>query len=116
MTDERKSRPAKNRTVESETVDKKVETAKTAPVETQAENENSTVSTASGKSETVVKKVDAAKTAPDKTLTENEHSTISTANLVKAAETPIEAAKVDQNVGCKKFFPTVGMTLSVPCE
>jgi hypothetical protein len=36
--------------------------------------------------------------------------------LVKAEEGPIEEAKVDRNVGCKKFFPTVGMTLSVPCE
>ena len=86
VTEERKSRPAKKRTVESETVDK-VETGKAAPSETKAEAQM-----------------------------ENEHSTISTANLAKAEERQIEAAKADPNVGCKKFFPTVGMTLSVPCE
>ncbi len=50
-----------------------------------------------------------------------ENSTISTASLDKSEtidteETPTEEPKVNKNVGCKKFFPTVGMTLTVPCE
>jgi len=50
-----------------------------------------------------------------------ENSTISTASLDKSEtidteETPTEEPKVNRNVGCKKFFPTVGMTLTVPCE
>ncbi len=50
-----------------------------------------------------------------------ENSTISTASLDKSEtidteETPTEEPKVNRNVGCKKFFPSVGMTLTVPCE
>ena len=52
---------------------------------------------------------------------DTENSTISTASLDKSEtsdteETMIEEPKVNKNVGCKKFFPTVGMTLTVPCE
>ena len=70
------------------------------------------------KSEPASKKVETATTTPVKTGTENENSTISTAavDLSDAKQAPVEEAKVDRNVGCKKFFPTVGMTLSVPCE
>jgi len=99
---ERRTRPAKESIAKSETIAKKVETAKAAPIETQAENENSTISTATA--------------APIKTQTVNENSTISTAALVDGEETPAEETKVSKNVGCKKFFPSVGMTLSVPCE
>jgi len=53
--------------------------------------------------------------------TENENSTISTASLDKneTIETEVTAKdepKATRKVGCKKFFPTVGMTLTVPCE
>jgi len=52
---------------------------------------------------------------------DTENSTISTASMDKKdtndpEETPTEEPKVKKNVGCKKFFPTVGMTLTVPCE
>jgi hypothetical protein len=62
-----------------------------------------------------------AKTAPIKTDAENENSTISTASLDKneTIETEVIAKdepKATRKVGCKKFFPTVGMTLTVPCE
>jgi hypothetical protein len=115
--EERRSRAAKKHIVKSEPVAKKVETATTAPITTPATNENSAIAAAaSDKSAPVAKKVEAAATTPIKSQTQNENSTISTATLVKAEEAPIEEAKVDKNVGCKKFFPTVGMTLSVPCE
>ncbi len=53
--------------------------------------------------------------------TDNENSTISTASLdesetIDTEGTPTQEPKVNRNVGCKKFFPTVGMTLTVPCE
>jgi hypothetical protein len=68
---------------------------------------------------------------PAKKAAVNENSSISTAALPKAEETTDETAKaaaettdtatVDtpnagKKIDCKKFFPSVGMTLSVPCE
>jgi hypothetical protein len=55
---------------------------------------------------------------------ETENSAISTASVEKTekvatAEEPAKEPKTVSktgNVGCKKFFPTVGMTLTVPCE
>ncbi len=84
----RKARTAKKRIVKRKTTAKTVETAKTAPIKTDAENENSTISTAS--------------------LDKNE--TIETEVIAK------DEPKATRKVGCKKFFPTVGMTLTVPCE
>ena len=81
----RKARTAKKRIVKRKTT---VETAKTAPIKTDAENENSTISTAS--------------------LDKNE--------TIETEVTAKDEPKVSSNVGCKKFFPTVGMTLTVPCE
>jgi hypothetical protein len=49
-----------------------------------------------------------------KTGTENEKSTISAAPLEPEAEPKDEPMNVA--VGCKKFFPAVGMTLTVSCE
>ncbi len=53
----------------------------------------------------------------------NENSSISTAavndtgSIEEAKSEPrTEEAKVDSAVGCKKFFASVGMTLSVPCQ
>ena len=115
--EERRARVAKKRVVKSEPVAKDIDTAAGVPSQTSAENENSTISAAVS-SEPASKKVETATTTPVKTGTENENSTISTAavDLSDAKQTPVEEAKVDRNVGCKKFFPTVGMTLSVPCE
>lgn len=98
---------------------KKVETVKAkskqAPVvESTAENEHSTVTTV-GSGGKKVEKAEVA--APDKSGAQTENSTISTAAVERADAQPAsgEGAQVS-NVGCKKFFPTVGMTLSVPCE
>ena len=68
-----------------------------------------------------VAKADAAKEVELSEPIDTENSTISTASLDKSEtsdteETTIEEPKVNKNVGCKKFFPTVGMTLTVPCE
>ena len=84
----RKARPAKKRIVKRKTIAKKVKTAKTAPIRTETDNENSTISTAS----------------------------LDKSEIIDTEETPTDEPKVSRNVGCKKFFPTVGMTLTVPCE
>ena len=93
----KKSRRAKRQIVKSKAQKaRKVETAKAVEpkavepkvVETEVESENSTISTAS---------IDKSETAEVK-------------------QTPAKEPKVIKNVGCKKFFPTVGMTLTVPCE
>jgi hypothetical protein len=85
---QRKARPLKNRVAKRKTIAKKVETAKTAPIKTETDNQNSTISTASLENDEIVETEVEAKDEPE---------TI-------------------RNVGCKKFFPTVGMTLTVPCE
>jgi hypothetical protein len=70
-----------------------------APVDTgstdtaAAQTENSSISLAAGTKEDTPKKIDTASTDTDKTATK-------------------EAKSLD----CKKFFPSAGMTLSVPCE
>jgi hypothetical protein len=57
---------------------------------------------------------------------QNENSTIARASLdtdtkagkstAKSTSQPASDPKTTQNVGCKKYFPAVGLTLSVPCE
>ena len=84
----RKARTAKKRIVKRKTTAKTVETAKTAPIKTDAENENSTISTAS--------------------LDKNE--TIETEVIAK------DEPKATRKVGCKKFFPSIGRSLTVACE
>ena len=84
----RKARTATKRIAKRKTTAKTVETAKTAPIKTDAENENSTISTAS--------------------LDKNE--------TIETDVTAKDQPKASRNVGCKKFFPTIGMTLTVPCE
>ena len=76
-TKKRKARPAK-----------KVDTAKTAPIETEAENENSAISATS---------LETNKTVDTETKAKDEPATT-------------------KNVGCKKYFPSVGQTLTVACE
>ena len=63
--------------------------------------------------------IETAKSAP--VDVESENSTISTASVDKSDTEKVELApagepKVSKAVSCKKFFPTVGMTLTVPCE
>ena len=81
---------------------------------------------AAAKAKAKARTIAAAKAAAAKEVelaetTAVENSTISTASLDKSEtidteETPAEEPKVNRNVGCKKFFPSVGMTLTVPCE
>ncbi|HEX9881069.1 MAG TPA: hypothetical protein VGA65_01030 [Hyphomicrobium sp.] len=83
---------------------------------------------------TATKSVAKAKVEPEaevqveKVKAETENSSISTAAIAPANVTGSAAASADENsdaleepksaktVDCKKFFPSVGMTLTVPCE
>lgn len=110
-TDDGSSKAGKAEKTEKAT--KKVETAKAAPVEAQTEHSSMAGSD--------TKKVESATTAPETSGQQTENSTISTAAVGKsepadAKQSASEEPQVSTNVGCKKFFPTVGMTLSVPCE
>jgi len=80
-------------------------------------------------SKPVAEKVAVAKVEPETEVeatdqvVQSENSSISTANGKVAEAKPVEAAKPEEKkvaaakeVGCKKFFPSVGMTLSVSCE
>jgi 7-keto-8-aminopelargonate synthetase-like enzyme len=72
---------------------KNVDTAKSTPIDVETEDENSAISAASEETnETVVE------------------------TAVKTETTPKDKPRTTKNVGCKKFFPSVGMTLSVTCE
>ena len=68
------------------------------------------------------KKVDTAKTTPIDVETEDENSAISAASVetnetaVKTETKPKDKPRTTKKVGCKKFFPSVGMTLTVTCE
>ena len=78
------------------------------------------VAAARAKAKAKAKALAAAKAAAEQRL-DDENSTISTASLgndetIETAAMANDEPMVSSNVGCKKFFPTVGMTLTVPCE
>lgn len=110
-TKERKARAAKT-----------VDTAKAAPADKDVESENSSISSLAGDTgkPSVPKKTETAKGM------QNENSSISHVTADTDAEKDTAAspavAKEDDdskragNVGCKKYFPTAGVTLSVPCD
>lgn len=119
---EKADTPSKTERAEKSEPVKKVETAKAAPETAKpAETENSTFAAAGGSDK---KPVEATTATPAKSGPQTEHSTISGASTDKPAASktaeadPVPAKDEDKvsNVGCKKFFPTVGLTLSVPCE
>lgn len=114
--EERRSRPAKRRLIETEFATKKVETDNTASIKTQATNENSSIAVMTfGLSAPDDKKVELATTLRDKRQTANENSAITTAKSIdtKAA---MNAEPKASPASCKKYFPTAGMTLTVPCD
>lgn len=86
--------PAKQRIAKADPAPNKVETAKAV--------------------ESAPQKVETA-TAP--APAETERKRISTAALLESrGRQPEPEAQVAQDVGCKKFFATIGQTLTVPCE
>lgn len=100
---------------------KKTEPA-TESKEAKAENENSSISVTADadRKPTDTAKADTAKADTEKLA--NENSTIaSVATTAKADPVKASVTKADTNgsgkpTGCKRYFPTVGQTLSVPCD
>jgi len=69
------------------------------------------------KSEPATKTVETAAAPAETTPVEPRETPISVASVLeKKGVSADEGIEVAQDVGCKKFFPAVGMTLSVPCE
>jgi len=86
-----------------------VKTAKKAPAseDSKAENENSSIVSTGGDQPAQPVKTDTA------ALT-SENSTIAIANF---AADPVKAGETGKTVAtCQRFYPSVGQTLSVPCE
>jgi hypothetical protein len=74
-----------------------------------------TVHVAKKSSETNVAKAD----TDDRVVSENSSIAVSSSDVAEAktTATPVKTATVETaNLGCKEFFPSVGMTLSVPCQ
>jgi hypothetical protein len=116
---ERDRAPAKKRIVRSEPVVKQqVDTAEAEPVAKRAKSENSSVASVAVTPVTEQAKVE---TKVDAKTARSENSSISVASTDEAApaKTPVAATTKEASakpVDCKKFFPSVGLTLSVPCE
>ena len=91
---------AKKRSRKPATIAKVKTTPKAAPVAKTFENQNSTISTAM-----VETTENTTETTPEEVETVAENS----GEVTSIADT-------GNQLGCKKFFPAVGMTLSVPCE
>jgi hypothetical protein len=107
------ARPAK-RIVRSEPIANEVETADTAPVRKEANNENSSISSAAE-----VAATEPAKVEPKAVRSENSSISVVSTKVAATEKAPVaEAAKeaAAKPVDCKKFFPSVGLTLTVPCE
>jgi hypothetical protein len=112
---ERESSPSKSKSSTASAPSKAAVSTASVAAAAEAENEHSAITTSST---SIANQVKAAIT-PEHTGPENENSTISTA-VVRADEPesvkPVEHATADKNIGCKKYFPSTGLTLSVPCE
>ncbi len=92
---------------------KKTEQAKASPADESVKSENSSISRAATGGD--------APGNDDTATVQNENSSIaageiSTGSTPKKNASGIEPASASRNVGCKKYFPTAGMTLSVPCD
>ncbi len=87
------------------------DTAKSSPEQSDVQNENSGISQATADTPKTGEK----RTSENTETVENENSSISGASLASGT-TAKDEPKAPQKVGCKKYFPTAGMTLSVPCD
>ncbi len=119
----RDSKKSRSRDVDSDDTAKSVPVTKEAESKKAAETENSTISGAktvpSETARTDTSKTDTAAaldTVKSKVGAQTENSTIVRADNTVAGSETKDVPKTSQNVGCKKYFPTAGMTLSVPCE
>lgn len=107
-----RSVPVKKRAVAERPVVKKLDTAEEAPVAKQVENKQAKNENSSISSVAEVAKAEPAKV--ELKTARNESSSISVGEKVASAEPAKEVSA--KATDCKKFFPSVGLTLSVPCE
>lgn len=131
---EQAARPAKKRIAKAAPAHKKAIVAKAAPVKKQTvakaePTKKVTVAKAEpakkdtlAKAEPVTKTEPVAETAtaaPAETQSEERSAPVSVASVLESQGQGVSAEEPEAeeaNVGCKKFFPAVGMTLTVPCE
>jgi len=112
VTRERKAQPRQD-----------VETAKStpaAPAKDKAQSENSTIASVATE-DTVETSIaattpnaEATKPAPAKAQVENSTIASVAADTTAQSETASPATKT--SAGCKRYFPTVGQTITVPCD
>jgi ABC-type uncharacterized transport system involved in gliding motility auxiliary subunit len=106
---------------------KKTEPAKEQTAKSESENSSISVTADADKKPTDTAKTDTAKANTEKSANEkksaNENSTIaSVATTAKADPVKASVTKADTDAasakpsGCKRYFPTIGQTLSVPCD
>jgi len=129
--EERRARTSRKRAVRSEPAPRKIESAKAAPTEkpsavkaAPAETNAPEIEHSSFAAAAPSRVETAAIPAATEPGSLTEHSTIATggsddaphATAAVAADKTDETSAGGSNVGCKKFFPSVGMTLSVDCE
>ena len=95
---------ARKRTTKRTKVAKVKQVPKAVPVADTSRNENSSISTAM---------VDTAEYDTETTF-EAEESVAE--NTVEETAAVVPVADTGNQLSCKKFFPAVGMTLTVPCE
>lgn len=112
-----RSRPEKRHIVKREPAakaEKSVETADKAPIETQAKSENSSIASTAPAVAPATAKVELKAAA-----VENSSITLASKQTATADKAPVATTAQEASVkpvDCKKFFPSVGMTVSVPCE
>lgn len=100
-------------TIRSESIARKVETANTAPVKKQANDENSSIAVEVVATEPPNVELKAPQSEPSSI------AVASTEAVAREKQPPVAQAgkqAAAEPVGCKKYFPSVGMTLSVPCQ
>ena len=130
-TKKRRARPAKKRVVKRKArPTKKVVTAKTAPIKSETKDRNSSISTASVYDDEIIED-EVRPEIPSitaKTKPMNRNSSISAASVSKDETVAESAVAIDTSpmdgpaattagdTGCKQYFASVGMTLSVACE
>jgi len=110
---ERRASPARH-IVRSEPAAKKDDTADREPVKLQAENENSSISVVAE-----ARASDPAKIEPREERSEDSSIAVASTQVIATAKPPATEAAAEgpsKPVDCKKFFPSAGLTVTVPCD
>lgn len=97
-----------------EATPQKVETASVDTSKSRNEN-SSIVSIESGRDKTATtEKTETARV--DASKSRNENSTIASVASTATADAAPVKADAEKSAGCKRYFPTAGQTISVPCD